>query len=241
MSTLIDITHFNISIIPFIIALSLYNNILILLNIVFLVGLVFQYKKYLYKSWNNWFEIIKFLSGLISIIFISYCRFYQINMFYVTVLLLSINMLEAIISDLSTHGYFNAMSGYILINRIIYELEEIKTYNNVYNMFLFPISTKWIILYTTWNSAFSYGFNYSPSTRLMLLTSLFISIIIFNNEQTWLAIRTYTLMINMLLRLTQPSYFYRSGESYITNNYYKHNTLIRHVWGFVNLLACIYL
>ena len=64
MSTLIDITHFNISIIPFIIALSLYNNILILLNIVFLVGLVFQYKKYLYKSWNNWFEIIKLYSGV---------------------------------------------------------------------------------------------------------------------------------------------------------------------------------
>lgn len=234
MSVIIDIFLFNLLVIPIILLITYYNNLLISFISLIIVGIVYQYKFYLRTYNYSWFEIVKFISGLLSIIYISYCRYYNFKSFDLTTLILLINIFEAIALDIITEGYANAIAGLLLIKKIL--LIPIDNENSVDYLFLYPTSINLILLYTTWNAAFSYGFGYSPSTRLILLSSIFISVLILKDQNQWLAVRTYALMVNMFLKVLNITYLYIPGNSYITPLYNEKNMNKRILWGLMNIV-----
>lgn len=203
--------------------------------------------------WLNWFEISKLVAGLLSLCCVHYFRSfggtYTLESHLSVVVLLGVNMLEAIISDLtnSSPSVSNALAGTMLFCLCPFMLDDshivslqFDTYKS--GIFLFPLTWSWILCYSSWNSAFSYGFNFSHSTRLMLLTSFIVSFFIIQRPESWLGTRTYVLMLNMLFRAHQFTYLYTPGQSVITqlvgqkdvDQRKKHR--VRIVWGWLNLL-----
>lgn len=258
MHWLFDIFVFNLIHIPCIWLLSAYKEVS-LIFIIFIFCGIFGYiiqrvlayikknncKSYSKPSWTNWFEISKFFGGILGIILITYCRYYSIYSHYMTLGVLGINIGEAILSDFSTNGIYNAIAGFILFINSPFHLNNIKQYElqediKKTGIFKYSVSISWILCYTSWNAAFSFGFNYSPSTRLMLITSLIISFCIFQDSTTWLGVRTYALMINMVFRYFQLTYLYIPGKSYITNiNGTLNDSELRKYWGLINCIFVI--
>jgi hypothetical protein len=102
-------------------------------------------------------------------------------------------------------------------------------------VFLFNLSRPWVLMYNSWNAAFSYGFNYSWSTRFMLVTALLVSNVILQEPRSWLGARVLSLTLNMVFRATETTHMYKPGQSFLTQTKaHLHNPLIRSYWGFVN-------
>lgn len=182
----------------------------------------------------NWFVITKFLSVIIGIISIIYSRLsntYTSFSHSINALLLIVNITEAIVSDI--HSAFqsvsakiphaiNALSGFLLVLTVpdiptldvIIEL-DIKVKST--ELFIFPLSTMWIVAYTIWNATFSYGFGFSMTTRLMLITAILVSHFILRTPSAWLGSRCFSLMLNMVLRASNATYLYTPGKSILTH------------------------
>ncbi len=233
----IDIYLFFVLTVPIILSLTASNlSVLLLFTIVSIESLLpcnnINQKKW--KSHMNWFEISKLLGGLAGIIAITYYRYYQFYSYNVIVTILGINMGEAILSDLLTGSYYNAAAGIILFLKVPWTIDELE----IRNLFLFPLSFNWILGYTTWNAAFSYGFNYSLSTRLILLSSIIVSYML-QQPYTWLSARTYGLVVNMILRSIEITYLYTPDKSIITTYNNRHNPYIRILWGLCNFAIIV--
>lgn len=244
-----DIYLFFVLTVPIILSLTVSNlSVLLLFTIVSIESLLhgnnINQKKWekpeassnlwLLKSHMNWFEISKLLGGLAGIIAITYYRYYQFYSHNVIVTILGINMGEAILSDLLTGSYYNAAAGIILFLKVPWTIDELE----IRNLFLFPLSFNWILGYTTWNAAFSYGFNYSLSTRLILLSSIIVSYML-QQPYTWLSARTYGLVVNMILRSIEITYLYTPDKSIITTYNNRHNPYIRILWGLCNFAIIV--
>ena len=80
----------------------------------------------------------------------------------------------------------------------------------------YPLNFYWILSYCVWNASFSYGFNFSTSTRVVLMSSIIVSFFIIRDLNIWLACRCYSLSLNMILRAYQVSYLYTPGKSRVT-------------------------
>lgn len=242
----IDIYLFFILTVPIILSLTVSNmSVLMLSTIVSVESLLSRNQKKwkkpeassnlrLFKSYMNWFEISKLLGGLAGVIAITYYKYYQFYSHNVIVAILGINMGEAILSDLITGGYYNVAAGVLLFWKVPSVTNEILTNN----LFLFPLSFNWMLGYTTWNAAFSYGFNYSLSTRLILLSSIIVSYML-QQPYAWLGARTYGLIINMVLRSIKMTYLYTPDKSIITTYNNRHNPYIRILWGLCNFAIVV--
>lgn len=120
----------------------------------------------------NWFVVTKFLSAMIRIISIIYSRLsntYTSFFHSINALLLTVNMTEAIVSDIDfvfqsvsvkiPHA-INALSGFLLVLIVpdipdpdVIELDmKVKSTE----LFIFPLSTMWIVDYSIWNATYLY-------------------------------------------------------------------------------------
>ena len=199
------------------------------------------------KQWLNWFEIAKAVGALAGVTAITAFQMqsfpYSTGWHNIFSTLLVVNILEAIIRDVqSGTGHLpNALAGFFLLLLIpdSHLFAEFRDTSSSVGLLFFPLKKKWIILYTSWNAAFSFGFNFSWSTRLMLITAILASVIC-GNQAYWLHMRCISLTLNMLLRATRATYLYQPGCSFVTNRERaQHSVPVRAVWGGCNLALCI--
>jgi hypothetical protein len=196
------------------------------------------------QEWLNWFEISKLLAGVVGIVATNMLRgTYTLFSHLVIAGLLVVNMLEAIIKDVeSLGGWPNALVGLVLLCLIPFNFEgeqRLVDYTLEKDICVFPLSIWWVMLYTTWNAAFSYGFNFSWSTRFMLLTPLIVSLAGFGEISSWLSARTLSLVLNMVFRAMELTRLYTPGASFLTGEHNSHNPQIRLGWGTLNLIGII--
>jgi hypothetical protein len=202
------------------------------------------------NEWLNWFEILKLAGALLALVTVTrYQGEYSTTSHQVTALVLALNIAVAVGSDLQ-HGqthFKNAMAGVVLLYFIPYQVDvhmlpQLATIASTRGLFVFPIPMAWAALYTTWNAAFSYGMNFSWSTRVILITPWLIA---WNTGvfSVWIGIRALSLCLNMILRATQTTDFYEPGETIITHihNSFIHHAAVFSAWGLANALFSLVL
>ena len=206
--------------------------------------------KLIESQWCNWFEVAKAASALIGAAALNLFQVYGVYndlSHRILAILLCINIAEAVLSDAlrSYHGIPNAVAGLVLlyITPLSPPPEDIERLNVVAGaskLALFPLSKSYILLYTTWNASFSYGGDWSWSTRLMLLAPIFTSIV-YHTTWVWLCARCLSLMLNMILRASETTRFYQPGVTIITQTprTFSHNSTVCTIWGCLNLLLAM--
>ena len=207
------------------------------------------------KQWLNWFEVIKFVSGAggaAAITYFHYKKQCDHVSHKVLAYLLGVNIGEAVLSDIqkSWRRIPNAFAGLVLILTIPYEFANVDTLKEqmlLEEKLLFPTSFSWIALYTTWNAAFSYGGDWSWSTRLILIAPL-IACFNFGTTDVWLSARCQSLMLNMIMRASETTRFYTpDGNCFITQKSiggqrtFQHNDSVHTVWILINFISAIFL
>lgn len=159
-------------------------------------------------AWYNWFEILKLVSIVISCLAIDF-EYKNLH------LLLRINILEAVVSDLLRKKWFNACAGWVLI--------------------FYQVDMTHALVYSLWNAAFSYGKDFSRSTRLLLITPFIIA----NNHSVWLEARSKSLLINMALRSVHFTTFFTPEKTSVTHKDFNHDSLTCKLWGGLNLTLAL--
>lgn len=188
------------------------------------------------------FNVIKFITILGSFIAINVIR-------YNTILseseqnamstILAINMIEAIIKDIFNANYFNALSGIILVLLIPCNLPTNVTTTITNGWIPFNLSPVWIVIYTTWNAAFSYTENFPWTTRLILIPPLLISIIC--GPEYWFCARTYSIFLHPTMCMIQLTKYYVPGKTSLTPpiNSVVHNSSVAIRWGILNAIMSV--
>ena len=194
-------------------------------------------------NWLNWFEVSKLIGGLGGVIVIHLLRIQYLlpeTGQIVVAVFLALNILEAVVQDAFSgwYHYPNAFIGLLLLIQIPFS--SIHLNSVIDGVFLFPLSPWWITFYTFWNATFSYGFNYSHTTRLILLSPLFVSFYLLNMPDSWLSARCFSLMLNMIFRAAQISYLYSPGKCALTplagSSSLQHNKPLFFVLSCINLV-----
>lgn len=218
-----------------------YSTLYSAYNLYALVCVAVVYKLYNRNTMcgycNNWFEIGKFCAGAAGLVIFECVRndllHYAVAHMWISQLLV-VNILMAVVSDATNTMCHlpNAVAGLMLIM----QLPRSKDYNISHKL-----EWDWILCYTSWNAAFSYGFNYSSSTRVVLLAPILICVCM-GDTNTWLIARTISMMLNMLWRWAQVSYLYDPARSRITNvpGTVVHSALRMCIWGVCNCV-CMYM
>jgi hypothetical protein len=192
-------------------------------------------------TWWNWFEVSKAAASVLGLVMVNGLRDTESASTAHQLVAggLTINMLQAVVSDIrSGPGHWcNALAGVGLLAAIPWHPATTEFLTPFPGLFHFSLSPWWVIGYTTWNAAFSYGFNYSWSTRMVLIAPMTVSYGILGQPSTWLGARCFSMCLNMTMRLSQLTYLYQPGESTLTAIVGKtnHNSLVRVVWGMINL------
>ena len=197
------------------------------------------------KEWINWFEVSKALgavAGLGSIFWYQYKLEYSEESHRVVTIILSINIGQAVLSDLQ-HGWRsfpNALAGVLLIISMPRQALEVDRLSQLAakGMFILPVSYSWSALYTTWNCAFSYSGNFSWSTRVIMLAPWLVSWHL-GEPSVWIGARCICLCLNMILRSTETTAFYTPGKTVLTQapNTLVHNPSLLLVWSIANASA----
>jgi hypothetical protein len=119
------------------------------------------------------------------------------------------------------------------------ELHEVSGQDGV---FIAPLSKQWVFVYTTWNAAFCYGVGFAWSFCLILVTPLAVSATL-GLPNAWLGARTYSLVLNQVLRGSRALWIFVPGASYITKaeNTPSTNQHVRMAAGVTNLGLCAWL
>ena len=200
------------------------------------------------EEWINWFEISKLLgaiAGLASIFWYQYKREYSETSHAVVAIILSINISQAVVSDLQ-HGWRafpNALAGVFLILAMPCQALDVDRLSKLAasGLFIQPVSYTWSALYTTWNCAFSYCGNFSWSTRVIMVAPWLISWH-FNEAGVWIGARCICLCLNMILRATETTAFYTPGITFLTQarNTTVHNPNLLLFWNTINaVFGCV--
>jgi hypothetical protein len=185
-------------------------------------------------NWINWFEVTKLLGGIIGLVAItSFQLLCESSPRAHTVLaaILALNIAEAIVSEASRGAVYlpNTAVGVFLVWEL-WASEQLRT-DAVDQlpvqacMVFFPLSAQYVLMYTLWNATFTYGFNFSWSTRLILISPL-VACAALGNLHLWLSARCVSLVLNMILRATETSDFYISGCTFITAERRAHNVKV---------------
>jgi len=201
-----------------------------------------------FLSLDSWFRWVKTLSILVPLLFYNYVRIsndgHHKNTLmslkkkwpmYVLYAILILNIVEAMLQDLTGQNYFNAACGLILILTIplpknhwyVGKNDGKKTYAEV----LADLPLTWCLLYVTWNAAFVYGENppYFASSLCILLVP---QIWMFVNKRVdlWLMGRVYTLAVHLLIRAS-----YDIFTPIMDSSQWFHPQAL-HYWGVLNLV-----
>lgn len=195
------------------------------------------------SQWLNWFEIAKLISalaGVVGILWVELFRSQDMNLFYFG-FLLAVNIGEAVLSEVQMNGLkgvANAIVGLSLI--VMLPWNHLPLQHEMSKM-MFPLSPAWILLYTLWNASFSYIQNYSHSTRVCLLVPIGVCLMM-DGVGYWLTARTFSLVLNMALRVTQYTRLFTPGQSFLTKakDDPPHSTNLGSCMGLLNLglLTC---
>jgi len=202
------------------------------------------------KGWVNWFEIAKLVGALLAICAVAYFQQlaeYSLTSHIVLARLLAFNIAEAVLSDLQKGWtkWPNAVAGMILAFTIpdVGDLHEVGLLSDTASsrhLCLFPLSWSWIVLYSTWNASFSYGGNFSWSTRFILFAPIMASLIL-GVPEAWLGARSVSLMLNMILRATETTDFYTPGRTVLTfvPETFRHNLATSFLCGCGNVTVAV--
>jgi hypothetical protein len=213
---------------------------LLLIRLVTPLPLVFE------KQWLNWFEISKLLAAVAGILIMNYIQWFEpdsLRSRWIISWLLCVNMLEAVVRDLQSGILHvpNAFAGAGLLYLVSFEASAKIECSMTSAMMLFPLPLSWVLLYMSWNAAFSYGYNFSPSTRAMLVTPLLVSYVILRCPSAWLGARVMSMTLNMMFRALRFTKLYQPGLSYLTPLHYQHNWLLLLFWGLFNVILVVIL
>ncbi len=149
--------------------------------------------------WLNWFEVVKLVSILVGVVAFIRAQFEPVPQI-VFQLLLSVNILEAVLAELLLLGF---------------NLNTVVGAGIVFG-FCDPLSLWWIAVYSLWNATFSLALGFSHSTRLCLAVPVLVCMVL-NDRSVWLSARTFSLVFNMLLRANQSTRIFMPGQSFLTN------------------------
>lgn len=203
------------------------------------------------RRWFNWFEIAKLAGGVLGIFVVqTFPRGGAVlpqELHWVVVAVLAFNIAEAVVRDMQSGFVTNAAVGIALMATLPLRAETPVGMHGS-RLFLFPLPVWWILLYSSWNAAFSLGFGYSWSTRFQLLTALLSSWIL-GTPAAWLGARCISLVLNMAFRSARLTYLFRPGASVATSADDargagdKNRGTAARLWGHANVVvsaACVY-
>jgi hypothetical protein len=208
---------------------------------VFLLAVARGYQKPTKPSAVDTFKTVKIASA-IGAVFVVNASQLGLSVAKETVAaMLAVNMLQAVITDLAqgAAGWPNAVAGLVLVLLLPGELHKVSGQGGV---FIAPLSMPWVFVYTTWNATFCYGVGFAWSFCLILATPLAVSATL-GLPNAWLGARTYSLVLNQVLRGSRALWIFVPGASYITKaeNAPSTNQLVRVAAGVVNLGLCAWL
>lgn len=179
------------------------------------------------ERWINWFEITKFLgaiAGLGGICLFHSRREFSHHSLTILGTILQLNILIAVVSGIQKGdfcNYLNSFAGLILVGMVFLEydipaeyFDQLKHYAEQTGLCMFPLTWRYIVLYTSWNAAFTYSANFSNSTRLILVAPCVFAYL--STTESWLGARCFSLTLNMILRATECGDFYTPGKTAIT-------------------------
>lgn len=158
-----------------------------------------------YQQSMSTFYWAKIGTMLFAIMWLQLCRFTTIFekkwVKIVAFLLLSLNILEAVLKDVSagaTTGYLNALAGILLIASLPRINSMSVDHGSKHKDFLWDLPMLWIIGYTVWNWLFVY-LNYPENigrTSILLAAAL---VVAFQDRKRWLQSRMFTLTTYLIV------------------------------------------
>lgn len=180
-------------------------------------------------NWFQWAKVYSALAGCIGFMILRYVPKLQKNKFMLCFppLILSINILEAVIRDIQCAGFSGVVDGVAIIGgpwnyiNAAAGILNILTICGWMGIFIGKTKSKnmvwpdmmwfWIIAYDIWNIAYVYN---SAGDRAFYSIALLLAptVVAFTiGKGAWLQHRAHTLALDMMLLLTVPSLFLDSA------------------------------
>lgn len=200
---------------------------------------------------DSWFRWVKTISILIPLLFFSLVRIANDGKhshilstlrkkwpMWVLYAILILNILEAMMQDMSSMNYFNAICGLILI--ITIPLPKNHWYvgkndgKNSFAEILADLPLAWCLLYVSWNAAFVYGENitfFASSLCILIIPQIWM--FFKKRVDLWLMGRVYTLAVHLLIRASYDIF------TPVMDSSAWFNTSVLYYWGMINLIAHI--
>jgi hypothetical protein len=166
------------------------------------------------------FKVLKIFSSLCALVIVNASQNGYQTSIHVVAAILGINMLEACVTDVMisrTYGWPNALCGLVLVITLFIEAARFpigEAYPNPDGVFLYPLKLGWVLGYTSWNANFVYGVGFAWSFWLILITPLVVASLV--NPYSWLGARTYSLVLNQVLRGANACWLFNPGKSFVT-------------------------
>ena len=205
---------------PITLALTLSRECVILV-IVAVAWVFWAHKVRFERGWMNGFEVSKFVAGFAGLIYVTVVRGRNGDP-GTAFILLFVNMAEAIAYDFcGTRARSpNGIAGCVLLARFWSETcahRPTPASGLAEQVHSCDVSLEWIVGYTSWNAAFSFGHGFSWSTRFILVTAFLVSHVVLRVPSAWLSARCYSMMLNMALRAVQITSVYTPGKTFLTH------------------------
>ena len=191
----------------------------------------------------KWFTAAKFVAALAGVVALVWLRGEHNtsvgkNGSIVVNSLLVINMFEALVRDVQTKHFTNAFVAFSLIATLPYPAPQCSIDDG---WFVFHISGIWVLVYSSWNGAFTYQNNFAWTTRLILLPPLFVAVL--HGMPYWIGARAVSLLAHLTMRAVHFTKFYTPGASTLTPSVgtVAHNQGFAMAWGGGNFICVLVL
>lgn len=203
---------------------------------------------------DSWFRWVKTISILIPLLFFNYIRisndgkhenrYMRLKQkwpMWILYFILMLNIVEAMLQDISGGNYFNAICGLILCVTIPLPTKHWRVGKNdgknTFAEILADLPLAWCLLYVTWNAAFVYGENiafFASSLCILIVPQIWM--FFKKRVDFWLMARVYTLAVHLLIRAS-----YDIFTPVMDSSAWFSASLLRN-WGLLNLvLHVVYL
>lgn len=203
---------------------------------------------------DSWFRWAKTISILLPLLFFNYVRISNDGKhnnvlgslkkmwpLWVLYAILNLNIIEAMLQDMSAGNIFNALSGLILCITIPLPTKHWRIGKNdgkhTFAEIIADLPLAWCLLYATWNAAFVYGENISYfASSLCILIIPEIWIFFKKRVDLWLMARVYTLAVHLLIRACYDIFTpVMDSSAWFSQSFLN-------IWGVLNIvLSVVYL
>ncbi len=203
---------------------------------------------------DSWFRWAKTISILLPLCFFNYVRISNDGKhknilgslkkkwpLWVLYAILNLNIIEAMLQDMSAGNIFNALSGLILCITIPLPTKHWRIGKNdgkhTFAEIIADLPLAWCLLYATWNAAFVYGENISYfASSLCILIIPEIWIFFKKRVDLWLMARVYTLAVHLLIRACYDIFTpVMDSSAWFSQSFLN-------IWGVLNIvLSVVYL